>query len=300
MSHDAGPPVKRPRVAPGRPTRHHVLALLREHLRALRAREAGTRLGRDPEELHGMRTAVRRLRAVLGAVRDMFDLVWVRGLRSELDWLGTALGARRDLDVLRQHLHTELTSLKSGKRTVARDLLARLDAQRARAHAGVVAALDSPRYARLLRRLEEAVQRPRVARQALTLPGVAAGEFKKLRKTVRALPDDPSDQDLHAVRIKLKRARYAAELAQPLAGRPAERFIKTAKKLQDILGEHQDAVVAEQRLRGLLGADRRPPAKVLSRALAQREGDRRETAKTEFLDGWPKLKRRGRKAWKRA
>src|SRR4030095_16918220 len=129
------------------------------------------------------------------------------------------------LDVLRQHLRGELASLRSSKRVVARDLLDRLDAQRARAGDEVLAALDSPRYAKLLGRLEDAVRHPRVVAANLSIPGVAAGAFKKLRKAVQALPEDPSDGDLHAVRIRVKRARYAAELAQPMTGRPAEPFI---------------------------------------------------------------------------
>lgn len=293
-------PAKTPKASANSPTRDRILALMREQLQTLRAHEPGTRLGSDPEELHQMRTAVRRLRAILGAVRDMFDPRWVGGLRKELDWLGTILGARRDLDVLRQHLRGELASLRSSKRMVARDLLDRLDAQRARAGDEVLAALDSPRYAKLLGRLEDAVRHPRVVAANLSIPDVAAGAFKKLRKAVQALPEDPSDGDLHAVRIRVKRARYAAELAQPMTGRPADRFIRRAKKLQDVLGEHQDAVVAEERVRDLLGRDRRPPAKMLADTLVSRQRERRETARTDFLDGWPKLQRRGRKAWKKA
>jgi CHAD domain-containing protein len=293
-------PAKALKLSASSPTRDHILALMREQLEALRAHEPGTRLGSDPEELHQMRTAVRRLRAILGAVRDMFDPRWVGSLRKELDWLGTVLGARRDLDVLRQHLRGELAPLRSSKRMVARDLLDRLDAQRARARDEVLAALDSPRYAKLLGRLEDAVRQPRVVATDLSIPDVAAGAFKKLRKAVRALPEDPSDRDLHAVRIRVKRARYAAELAQPMAGRPADRFIKRAKKLQDVLGEHQDAAVAEERLRGLLRRDRRPPAKVLADSLVSRQRERREAAKADFLDRWPGLERRGRKAWKKA
>ena len=62
----------------------------------------------------------------------------------------------------------------------------------------------------------------------VSLRDIAAQEFKKLRKTVEALPETPSDADLHQVRIKAKRARYAAELAAPMVGRPAERFVDKA------------------------------------------------------------------------
>ncbi|HKW90371.1 MAG TPA: CHAD domain-containing protein [Methylomirabilota bacterium] len=63
-----------------------------------------------------------------------------------------------------------------------------------------------------------------------------------------------------------QRARYAAELVQPTAGRRGKRFIKAAKAVQDILGEHQR--------------------------------DRRERARAAFDETWPRLARRGRKAWR--
>ena len=282
------------------PTRDQVLGLLREQLAALHAAEPGTRLGRDPEELHRMRTAVRRLRAILGAVRDMFEPRWLAHLRKELDWLGTLLASRRDLDVLHQYLISEVSPLPAGRRAAGRRLLERLDVQRGRAHARLLAGLDSPRYRRLQRRLEHAGQRPPVVTADLSLPDVAAHAFKKLRKAVGALPKDPSDAALHDVRLRVKRARYAAELAEPMRGRPAKRFIKRAKKIQDALGEHQDATVAEERLRGLMKVERRPLAVALSRTLVQKQKARREEAKAAFLDSWPGLERRGRKAWSKA
>ena len=283
----------------GHPGRARVLALMREHLGALRAHEPGTRSARDPEELRQMRIAIRRLRAILGAARDMFNPRWVEGLRKELDWLGSVLGGARDLDVVRDYLRGEAATLGPAKRKAARDLATKLDEARAGAMKKVLAALDSPRHARLLRRLDEAVGHPPVVAD-LSLPEVAAQAFKKLRKAVKALPDDPSDGDLHAVRIRVKRARFAAELAEPMAGRPAARFIKRAKKVQDALGEHQDAVVAEERLRALLAAHPRAGARALSKALAEKQRARRDAAKEEFLGRWPGLRRRGRKAWESA
>jgi len=119
--------------------------------------------------------------------------------------------------------------------------------------------------------------------------------FKKLRKAVARLPRPPSAEELHAVRIKVKRARYAAELAQPIIGRRAERFIAKAKKLQDILGEHQDAVVAEEYLRKVTA--RTPAAQALAQPLIEQQRKRRKKALAAFGKKWPKLKRRGRKAY---
>jgi CHAD domain-containing protein len=163
------------------PTRDQVLGLLREQLAALHAAEPGTRSGRDPEELHRMRTAARRMRAILGAVRDMFDPRWVAHLRKELDWLTALLAAPRDLDVLQQYLSAEVRPLRAGRRAAGRRLLERLDAQRGRARARLLAGLDSPRYRRLQSRLTDAVRRPPVVTEDLSLPDVSARSVKNLR-----------------------------------------------------------------------------------------------------------------------
>ncbi len=115
------------------------------------------------------------------------------------------------------------------------------------------------------------------------------------RGAVAKLPKQPSAEELHAVRIKVKRARYAAELVQPIIGRRAERFIAKAKKLQDILGEHQDAVVAEEYLRKV--TERTPAAQALAQQLIKQQRTRRKKALAAFSKKWPKLKRRGRKAY---
>ena len=152
---------------------------------------------------------------------------------------------------------------------------------------------------KLLARVEKAVHRPKMVATDISLPAVAASQFKKLRKAVKALRKDPNDDDLHAVRLRVKRARYAAELAQPIVGRPAERFVARTKKLQDILGEYQDAVVAEGRLRSLVDDERRSPVGLLASRLMKRQRARRQAAQMDFFEQWPKLERRGHKAWKR-
>jgi CHAD domain-containing protein len=273
----------------------HVLSTLRAQLEAIRACEAGTRTGRDPEDLHKMRVAVRRLRAMLRATRPLFDAKWVKGLRSELGWLGTALGEARDLDVLREYLGSELTSLEGAERKAGRRLLRRLDADRARSRGVLRRVLDGRRYARLLVRLQASLATPHVASTGLSLLGSAAAEFKKLRRAVKALSGHPSAEDLHEIRIKVKRARYAAELVRAAAGERGQRFIDQAKKLQDILGEHQDAVVLEEYLHQVI--DRREATHALEQQLLKRQCKRRKKTRAAFFEEWPRLERRGRKAW---
>ena len=292
VSPDADP------VPPPTTPLQHVLAMMRDQLEAIRAHDPGTRLGSDPEELHRMRVATRRLRAILRAVRSMFAEDAGEALREELAWLGTALGARRDLDVMREHLRGETEALAPADRAAGLGLLRRLEREGGPAREHLLAALESPRYLQLLDRLEETIAHPPVADAALSLHDVAAKAFRKLRRTVKELPDEPADADFHRVRIRAKRARYAAELAVPTEGHAAERFVDRVKKLQDVLGEHQDAVVAGARLRELADRATGQRAGFVAGLLAERQRARRQAARTAFEDVWPKVQRRGRKAWR--
>jgi CHAD domain-containing protein len=290
-------PTAEPVAAGGGPV-DRLKAVLGQQLALVVAHDPGTRLGSDPEDLHHMRVATRRLRAVLRAARPMLDAAWVEPLREELRWLGAALGPVRDLDVMCRHLAGEIASLEPSDARGGRRLLRLLDRERQEARRAMLDALRSDRYLRLLDALEDAARRPKVVDPEVSLPAIAAEEFQSLRRAVEELGETPDDQALHEVRIKGKRARYAAELAEPLVGRPATRFIKRAKVFQDVLGEHQDAAVASQRLRDLAGRARSAPAALVAGRLIERERQRRDAARAAFADEWDKLERRGGKAWR--
>ena len=176
--------------------------------------DPGTRLGADPEELHQARVATRRLRAVLRAARPLLDPAWTESLRGELAWLGGSLGPVRDLDVLLARLREEIADLEPEERRAAGRFLRLLEAERRTAREAILDALSSPRYADLLDRLEAAAVSPRARAADVYSRPLRAESSGKLRKAVRALPLDPSDEELHAVRIQGKRARYAGELAE--------------------------------------------------------------------------------------
>ncbi len=174
-----------------------IRAMLRAQLASMRAHDPGTRLGVDAEELHQMRTAVRRLRAILRTGRAILD-GWTEELRGELDWLGTALGVVRDLDVLRESLYAEIALFDRAEHPAGRRLLHGLDAERMRGREALRAALDDPRYFALVDRLEENLGRPlsNMPAEVVSLPEIAAAAWKKLRKAVDKLPEEPSDEDL--------------------------------------------------------------------------------------------------------
>jgi CHAD domain-containing protein len=81
------------------------------------------------------------------------------------------------------------------------------------------------------------------------LPKLVRTPWIDLQKKVKKAGRHPSDRQLHRIRIRAKRLRYAAEAAQPTVGRRARRTAKAAERLQTILGEHHDAVEAERWLR---------------------------------------------------
>jgi CHAD domain-containing protein len=284
---------------PSRSRFDQVVAAMSAQVDAIRALRAGARRARDPEAVHRMRVAVRRLRAILRARRPVVarrsDEEGVDRLRRELKWLGIALGQVRDLDVLRAHLQSLRVDARAGGRAAHGRLLRHIRADRARAVTALRAALDGRRYARLLARLDAMLAAARERTEDVSLPDVAAEEFARLRRAVKRLPKHPSAAELHEIRIKVKHARYAAELAQLDVGRRAERFVAKAKALQDILGAHQDAVVAERYV--LRAAGQAPGARTLARQIAARQEERRGEAREAFIEQWPKLKRRGRRAW---
>ena len=252
-------------------------ARLREQAEAVLAHDPGTRLGTDPEELHKMRVATRRLRAFLRAGHELLDPAWAEPVREELRWLGGALGPVRDLDVLIEHLTPEVESLGVDA-TAGRRVLRALERERRTARGKLLKVLDSKRYFALLDTLEQPIA---TVAEGPSLEDIHAAEHGRLRKAVRELGPESTDQELHAARIKVKRARYAAELLG------ADRYVKAAKGLQDVLGEHQDAVVAQARLRAL--AERQPTAAVAAGRLVEREQARADRSRDEWQAAWKQL-----------
>jgi len=126
---------------------------------------------------------------------------------------------------------------------------------------------------------------------------LAAREFKRLRKTASELGPASGDAELHRARILGKRARYAAELAEPEVGKAARKVVTRAKKFQDVLGAHQDAIVAEARLRGLLAEAPGSGAAFAAGRLVEQERARRREARAALPGAWQALEQAALQAW---
>jgi len=283
------PKVFRVLQLPEEPVSGDALSTLRTRLGlqlcAILANDPGTRLGRDPESLHDMRVAVRRSRALLRTGKKLYTDD-VSALAAELRWLGEKLGAVRDLDVLVDRLRRGVEALDPADRTPARALVRTLERRRGSARTSLLKALSSDRYFTLLDQFEQTIASLGPSGASLTVDDLAARELKKLRKRVRTTSSDPADDELHSLRKRGKRVRYAYELAGDDA------VVKRAKAFQDVLGEHQDSVVAEETLRGLAGAS--AERALAAGRLVERERAARGRARARWREAWRKLVRAAR------
>ena len=146
----------------------------------------------------------------------------------------------------------------------------------------------------LLNRLDVAVTAPAFVSSKMSFADAARREHRRARRLVHRLTDDPADRDLHEVRKAVKRARYASELAAATGVHGAAGYVKRAKRVQDVLGEHQDAVVAQALLRELAETAPTGGEKIAASVLADAQRDRKATARTTFPELWHDLDKRAR------
>jgi CHAD domain-containing protein len=275
----------------------HIQHGLMQQLQQLKQCDPGLRLCGDIEGVHRMRVTARRMRTLLIAVRKIVSVEWVEPLLSGLKWLGGVFGRVRDLDVQMGYFRREAEELKVRDRRPLERFLSHLKAEREKAYQMALEEMRSARYVGFISKLRDAAERPVVEDPDYTLRDAAARQFRKLRKTVKTLKESPADAELHRVRIKTKRARYAAELARAGNGKAISRFIKRAGQFQDLLGRHQDAVLAERYVEGFLKYQGRRQAAFTAGLLVARAKQRREEVREEFWSEWKRLKKRGKRIW---
>jgi adenylate cyclase len=237
----------------------------------LQQNHAGALLGADPEYIHQMRVATRRLRAAMRMFGPVLPADFAGQLVPPLRELMATLGRTRDLDVLLAEIVGPVNAaLADDPRisSLAGILTDKLYATRAE----TIAFLARPDYGRLLLLASSLLNG-----RALTVLPVAAAtddgaapaiptllDFarRRLRKLQRrthhlaelARTDDP--HSLHALRIAIKRLRYALEFFGPLM--PRRSFGAAAKQLaalQDKLGQLNDLANAGAVLMASAGAD---------------------------------------------
>ena len=164
------------------------------------------------------------------------------------------LGGARDADVLLERLRGDADRLPQRDAAAVAGLLRRLAAERDRARVRVRDGFQTDRYVDLIENLVAFAQVPPLVGEwaepaADVLPGLVAPTWKHLQRTVEHLSDPPRPEELHQVRIRAKRCRYASEAVAPAVGKEASKLASAVAALQGVLGDHHDAYVADQWLR---------------------------------------------------
>ncbi|GAA1591711.1 CYTH and CHAD domain-containing protein [Kribbella sancticallisti] len=294
-------PAKTNRELPEKPTTADLFrAYAAAQVKAIHQRDPEVR--RDlPDSVHKMRVATRRLRSALATYRPVVDREAGDRLRAELKWLAGELGGARDAEVMQEHFQTAVgaqpVELVMGAVGDIIDTHLRSAYQAGRVDA--LAALESERYFRLLDSLDELLADPpligKPRKAAKQLPKLLKHDWKRMRKAVERMEaaEDTATQDheLHEVRKASKRLRYAAESAEPVLGSEATDLAARAEQVQEVLGDHQDSVVARDLLRQLAvqvfldGGN----AFTFGRLHAAEE-QRGENSRLAFLDLWPTVR----------
>lgn len=228
-----------------------IVAYIAAQVRVLLTMDPKVRLA-EFDAVHRMRVATRRLRSVLQSYRPVLDRKLTDPLRDELKWLAAELGEVRDLEVLRMRFSDRVAGLDDIGEPA---WLGELAAQETAAYKRLNHTLVQERYYALLDALDGLVADPplcdRAERAAAAeLPRLVERAWGRLADTYASIAEaeDP-ETARHETRKDAKRARYAAEAAEAVLGKPAARTVKNAKKLQEVLGGYQDGVIASRHLK---------------------------------------------------
>jgi CHAD domain-containing protein len=279
-----------------------VTAHLRRHARALLLQDM--RVRRDlPDSVHQMRVAARRLRSGLKAFEPMLDVEWAEALRTELGWVAGELGVSRDTEVLQARLDHHADEVGEDLAPLIRGVVdPALSARWRDAREHALGAMVSRRYRDFLDMLVDGVRRPRLNELAQqsgesVLPGLVDKAWRKLAKEVRLLRLDGESEPWHEARIRAKKARYAAEAVAPVMGEHVKQFAKALSKVTEILGEHQDAWVAQNTLRELAADEGVDGLSGFALGvLNEFEFEQELFDRTDFVELWPSVEKAHKKA----
>ena len=198
----------------------------------------------NPEHVHQMRVATRRLRTAFSVFGQLDESLRAHPIVGELRWLAASLGDARNWDVLLAETFSKVSSAFPDEASLA-DLARRAQLRRRRARGQVREALQSARYFSLVLNLSEFIVRvheyPTLAVPVVPVAAtMLTRRHKQLRKRARHLAA-LSATERHALRIAAKKLRYTAEFfASLFAGSKLDRFLRHFGRLQKALGALND------------------------------------------------------------
>jgi CHAD domain-containing protein len=255
---DRAAAVVKPAQPPSSPDTAGEVALvyLHKQVRAITGYDSAVRRD-EPDAVHRMRVATRRLRSALKSFRRQLDRTVTDPIGDELKWLAGVLGMERDREVLVERLAQRIAELDDGLATVALQtrLLASGAAEHERTRETLLRELNGERYFTLLDTLDALLASPPYTEAAKAPAGPAVTktvrrDHRRLRRLVESGlatgPGTERDVALHEARKAAKRARYSSEAAKAVLGKPAKKHAARMKAVQSLLGEHQDSVICRE------------------------------------------------------
>src|SRR5258708_1650446 len=223
------------------------------HFARMVDKESEVRKDEDDEAVHDMRVATRRLRSALDIFGKFYQGHAIKVMGKELRRIGKALGAVRDMQVVKKKADKYAETLSQAERESLDPLLKDWKDQLDEARTILLDVLDSQRYVRFLAQFESFVMTPGQDAAPVEAPDpylvrhVAPSLIYRRYETVRAyepILDSASLDTLHTLRIDAKRLRYTLEAFEEVLGSEAKEVIEMVKVVQDHLGDLQDARVA--------------------------------------------------------
>ena len=278
-------------------------ANLRRYLSVWHAHEFGARLGDDPEELHDLRVAARRLDGILRQFKSSLPASFLR-IRPIIKKILRTLGDVRDLDLALCELEIFSSALPESDRAGVEPLKRHLVSERERVRARMLRVLDAASVQSNLQKLatllatEPTAVHQSTAEITNAAPDMIRLRYRKLRKRADKLTSEASAEAYHEVRGRVKKLRCALESVAVIYGKPADEMLRALRRWQESLGVQQDAAVASRRLAVLAAAppkDIPPETLFLMGRLAEHYVSAAGRARDRNAKAYRKVRRRWRR-----
>ncbi|MFP4323345.1 MAG: CHAD domain-containing protein [Anaerolineales bacterium] len=261
MAHDTRqfifPPPDALIIAPTDSMTEAVRKALLGYLQEMLAHEPIARAGDDPEGVHKMRVALRRMRSLYRVVGKYLPESYGKPYPALLKRTARALGSVRDLDVLGERTAEYIRKALDGEAQPLRPLLAMHAGELRVARESMLRWLDDAEYQQfvfdyhsLLSQSLTLEANPRRTVR-LELPTVVYKRHRAMRRD-GAETHQHDVEELHQLRIQAKRLRYTLDAFADVLGETAEQVVEELKPFQDHLGRVQDAVVAIEHISAAL------------------------------------------------
>jgi CHAD domain-containing protein len=235
--------------------------VLRRFFERMLAREEAIRKAEDPEDVHQMRVATRRLRASLQVAEAIYDPLLIQQFRKSLRRAAQALAIVRELDVFLLAIRKRQAELAEAEAGTLDQLITAVETERTAARVRMLADLQSRRYLRFKHDFAVFLTTPAnglapfpptgMPTRVRDVAGSAIWQRYEQWRAFEVVLNDGTDEVLHDARIAGKRLRYTFEFFGPALGPKLSELLDQLAELQEHLGLLQDGVTARTHIAAL-------------------------------------------------